>query len=156
MADVVDAATRSRMMSKIRSQDTKPELIVRRHLHARGLRYVLGGAGLPGRPDLVFPRWKVAVFVHGCFWHWHACNLSRLPSSNRKFWRTKLGKNQTRDTVSLLALLSAGWRVATIWECSLRGVVASQQLNRQMDILSNWIRSPRVRNRALEISGFPA
>lgn len=156
MADVVDAATRSRMMSKIRSQDTKPELIVRRHLHARGLRYVLGGAGLPGRPDLVFPKWKVAVFVHGCFWHWHACHLSRLPASNRKFWRAKLNNNQTRDAVSLLSLLSAGWRVATIWECSLRGTVALQQLNRKMDVMSNWIKSPRTRKRVLELPAYTA
>jgi DNA mismatch endonuclease, patch repair protein len=156
MADVVDAATRSRMMSKIRSQDTKPELLVRRHLHARGLRYVLGGAGLPGRPDLVFPRWRVAVFVHGCFWHWHACHLSRLPASNRKFWRAKLNRNQTRDAVSLLSLLSAGWRVATIWECSLRGTVALQQLNRKMDVLSNWIKSPRTRKRVLELPAYTA
>ena len=156
MADVVDAATRSRMMSKIRSQDTKPELLVRRHLHARGLRYVLGGAGLPGRPDLVFPRWKVAVFVHGCFWHWHACHLSRLTASNRKFWRAKLNNNQTRDAVSLLSLLSAGWRVATIWECSLRGTVALQQLNRKMDVLSNWIKSPRTRKRVLELPAYTA
>ena len=156
MADVVDAATRSRMMSKIRSQDTKPELLVRRHLHARGLRYVLGGAGLPGRPDLVFPRWKVAVFVHGCFWHWHACHLSRLPASNRKFWRAKLNNNQTRDAVSLLSLLSAGWRVATIWECSLRGTVALQQLNRKMDLLSNWIKSPGTRKRVLELPAYTA
>jgi DNA mismatch endonuclease, patch repair protein len=156
MADVVDAATRSRMMSKIRSQDTKPELLVRGHLHARGLRYVLGGAGLPGRPDLVFPRWKVAVFVHGCFWHWHACRISRLPASNRKFWRAKLNKNQTRDAVSLLSLLSAGWRVATIWECSLRGTVALQQLNRKMDVLSNWIKSPRTRKRVLELPAYTA
>ena len=140
MADVVDAATRSRMMSKIRSQDTKPELLVRRHLHARGLRYVLGGAGLPGRPDLVFPRWKVAVFVHGCFWHWHACHLSRLPASNRKFWRSKLNNNQTRDAVSLLSLLSAGWRVATIWECSLRGKSATGHLPKMLDDLAGWIR----------------
>ena len=156
MADVVDAATRSRMMSKIRSQDTKPELLVRRHLHARGLRYILGGAGLPGRPDLVFPRWKVAVFVHGCFWHWHACHLSRLPASNRKFWRAKLNINQTRDAVSLLSLLSAGWRVATIWECSLRGTVALQQLNRKMDLVSNWIKSPRTRKRVLELPAYTA
>ena len=156
MVDVVDAATRSRMMSKIRSQDTKPELIVRRHLHARGLRYVLGGAGLPGRPDLVFPKWKVAVFVHGCFWHWHACHLSRLPASNRKFWRAKLNNNQTRDAVSLLSLLSAGWRVATIWECSLRGTVALQQLNRKMDVMSNWIKSPRTRKRVLELPAYTA
>ena len=156
MADVVDAATRSRMMSKIRSQDTKPELLVRRHLHARGLRYVLGGAGLPGRPDLVFPKWKVAVFVHGCFWHWHACHLSRLPASNRKFWRAKLNNNQTRDAVSLLSLLTAGWRVATIWECSLRGTVALQQLNRKMDVLSNWIKSPRTRKRVLELPAYTA
>ena len=156
MADVVDAATRSRMMSKIRSQDTKPELIVRRHLHARGLRYVLGGAGLPGRPDRVFPRWKVAVFVHGCFWHWHACHLSRLPASNRKFWRAKLNNNQTRDAVSLLSLLSAGWRVATIWECSRRGTVALQQLNRKMNLLSNWIKSPGTRKRVLELPAYTA
>jgi DNA mismatch endonuclease (patch repair protein) len=155
MADVVDAATRSRMMANITSKNTKPELLVRHQLHARGLRYVLGGAGLPGRPDIVFPKWKVAVFVHGCFWHWHACHLSRLPSSNRKFWRAKLGKNQTRDTVSLLALLSAGWRVATIWECALRGSVALHQLNRNMDALSKWVKSPGARTRALEFPDAP-
>jgi DNA mismatch endonuclease, patch repair protein len=151
MADVVDAATRSRMMANITSKNTKPELLVRHQLHARGLRYVLGGAGLPGRPDIVLPKWKVAVFVHGCFWHWHACHLSRLPSTNRSFWRTKLGKNQTRDTVSTLALVSGGWRVAVVWECALRGSAPLQHLAKQMNALAKWIKTPGSRSRVLEL-----
>jgi DNA mismatch endonuclease, patch repair protein len=140
MVDTVDAATRSRMMAGIRSRNTQPELLVRRHLHARGFRYTLDGAGLPGRPDIVLPRWKVAIFVNGCFWHWHGCSLSKLPSSNRAFWSAKLTTNQTRDTVSQLALVSAGWRIAVIWECALRGKPAESQLPPLIDKLDQWIR----------------
>lgn len=150
MADVVDAATRSRMMAGIGGKNTQPELLVRKELHRRGLRYVLNGAGLPGRPDVVLPKWKVAVFVHGCFWHWHGCALSKLPANNRPFWETKLDANTSRDTVALLSLLSAGWRVATVWECALRGKDAMAKLPFRMDTLASWIQHPSAQP-ALEL-----
>ncbi len=144
MADVVDPATRSRMMAGISGKNTQPELLVRKELHRRGLRYVLDGAGLPGRPDLVFPKWKVAVFVHGCFWHWHGCSFSKMPANNRPFWQAKLSTNSSRDTVALLTLVSAGWRVATIWECALRGKDATAKLAFRMDTLASWIQQPSI------------
>lgn len=142
MVDIVDAATRSRMMAGIGGKNTQPELLIRKELHRRGLRYVLDGAGLPGRPDVVLPKWKVAIFVHGCFWHWHGCSLSKMPTNNRPFWKTKLDANTNRDTVALLSLLSAGWRVATIWECALRGKNATAKLASRIDTLASWIEHP--------------
>ena len=142
MADVVDAATRSRMMAGISGKNTQPELLVRKELHHRGLRYVLNGAGLPGRPDVVLPKWKVAVFVHGCFWHWHGCHLSKMPANNRLFWQAKLDGNTSRDIVALLSLVSAGWRVATIWECATRGKQSIARLPALLDELTAWIRDP--------------
>lgn len=138
MVDTVDAATRSRMMAGIGSRNTQPELLVRRHLHSHGFRYVLDGAGLPGRPDIVLPKWKVAIFVNGCFWHWHGCHLSKIPDTNRAFWETKLMTNQVRDDVSQMAIVSAGWRVAVIWECALRARLA--ELPRLMQSLELWIK----------------
>jgi len=129
------------MMSGIGSKDTKPELLVRKALHARGLRFALGGRGLPGKPDIVLPKWQAAVFVHGCFWHRHECRISKLPSSRKRFWKSKLSANRDRDTVAVLALLSAGWRIAIVWECSLRGKAAVQQLDLTMNTLADWIRT---------------
>lgn len=118
MADVVDAATRSRMMSGIRGVNTRPEMIVRRYLHSRGLRYRLHVKGLPGRPDIVLPKHRVVVEVRGCFWHQHTgCEFAVTPKSNAKFWRDKLASNVGRDVRSARALRAAGWRVYTIWEC---------------------------------------
>ncbi len=120
MADVFDRATRSRNMAAIRGQHTKPELVVRRYLHCRGLRYRLHGRGLPGRPDLVFRRLKTVVFIHGCFWHRHSgCRNAVLPKSNTAFWLAKLTGNQARDRRNAVRLRRAGWRVLTIWECEL-------------------------------------
>ena len=119
--DIVDAATRSRMMAGIRSRDTKPEMIVRRGLHRRGLRFRLHARGLPGRPDLVFPRYRAAVFVHGCFWHGHDCPLFRWPQSRAEFWHAKIGGNIARDTDVRAQLHAASWRVLTVWECAFRG-----------------------------------
>jgi DNA mismatch endonuclease, patch repair protein len=150
MVDTVDAATRSRMMAGIGSRNTKPELLVRRHLHARGFRYTLGGAGLPGRPDIVLPKWKVAVFVNGCFWHWHGCHLSKIPNANCTFWETKLMANQTRDDVSQMAIVSTGWRVAIVWECALRGSFAESQLPRLIRNLERWIRT-KPKSKVLEL-----
>ncbi|MBP8297104.1 MAG: DNA mismatch endonuclease Vsr [Burkholderiales bacterium] len=141
MVDVVSRAKRSRMMAGIGVRDTKPELLVRRRLHANGLRYSLSGAGLPGRPDIVLRKWNVVVFVHGCFWHWHGCRLSKLPSSNSAFWRQKLTANRKRDALAVATLHGAGWRVATVWECALRGATAMQYLDSSMERLTKWIRT---------------
>jgi DNA mismatch endonuclease (patch repair protein) len=120
MTDVVDTATRSRMMSGIRAKDTTPEMFLRRALHAEGFRYRLGGAKLPGRPDLVFPGRKTVVFVHGCFWHQHSCKYFKWPKTNADFWRTKLEGNTARDARVVKQLEAMGWRVLTAWECELR------------------------------------
>lgn len=111
---------RQRNMSAVRGRDTKPELIVRRGLHAAGLRYRLRGA-LPGSPDLVFPGRRAVIFVHGCFWHGHDCPMFKFPATKEDFWREKIGRNQARDAAAQIQLLDSGWRVMTVWECALRG-----------------------------------
>lgn len=121
MADVLTSEQRHLNMSRIRGRDTKPEMLIRRGLHARGLRYRLHDRTLPGRPDLVFPRYHAAVFVHGCFWHAHGCILSKLPTTRQDFWRSKLEGNAARDRKAIAELQAAGWRVLVIWECALRG-----------------------------------
>ncbi|WP_284354731.1 very short patch repair endonuclease [Pseudomonas putida] len=121
MVDILTPEQRHLNMSCIRGRDTKPEMLIRQGLHARGFRYRLQDRKLPGRPDLVFPRHHVAVFVHGCFWHGHDCQLFKLPATRQDFWATKIASNRTRDERATMALLELGWRVATIWECSIRG-----------------------------------
>ena len=108
-------------MSRIRGKDTKPELVLRCGLHAKGLRYRLHRKDLPGRPDMVFPRFRAAVLVHGCFWHGHDCPLFRLPATRREFWQAKIEGNRARDVRDHARLTAGGWRVLTIWECALRG-----------------------------------
>lgn len=119
--DVVSAQTRSRMMAGIRGKNTKPELVLRRALHGLGLRYRLHGLDMPGRPDLVFPKYRAAVFVHGCFWHAHGCPLFKWPATRPDFWRKKIGGNRERDERVRKLLLDAGWRVIEVWECALKG-----------------------------------
>lgn len=121
MADIVDAPTRSRMMRGIRGKNTRPELLIRRGLHARGLRYRLHVRDLPGAPDLVFPKFRAVIFVHGCFWHGHGCHMFRWPSTRQEFWRNKISRNQEVDARAVATLAAAGWRVAEVWECALRG-----------------------------------
>jgi DNA mismatch endonuclease, patch repair protein len=108
------------MMAGIRGANTAPELFVRRALHALGFRYRLGGRGLPGKPDLVFPKYRAVVFIHGCFWHSHGCSYFKWPKTNPEFWREKLQGNVARDKRVAKELKSAGWSVLTIWECDLR------------------------------------
>lgn len=108
-------------MSRIRSRDTKPELQLRRALHAAGFRYRLHDRSLPGTPDLVLPAKRAVVFVHGCFWHGHDCALGVTPGTRTDFWEEKIGRNQARDEIAHAALLAAGWRVLTVWECALIG-----------------------------------
>ncbi len=121
MVDVVDPATRSRMMAGIQGKNTKPELLVRKYLHSLGLRFRLHAKELPGKPDLVFPKYKAAVFVHGCFWHRHAgCKYATTPNSREQFWTNKLSENVARDSYQIAALKGLGWRVFVVWECELR------------------------------------
>lgn len=133
--DVVDSATRSRMMSGIKSKDTKPELIVRKYLHAQGFRYRLHVRNLPGSPDIVLPKHRVAIFVHGCFWHRHPnCRYATTPSSNAERWRLKFETNVERDARKKEALIAAGWHVIVVWECELRhgGPIRLQQISEEI------------------------
>lgn len=121
MADVLTPEQRRHNMSRIRGRDTKPEMRIRRGLHARGFRYQLHDRKLPGRPDLKFPRYHAVIFVHGCFWHGHDCSLFKFPTTRQEFWSTKIASNRARDIRTVAALLDLGWRVANVWECCLRG-----------------------------------
>lgn len=121
MADIVPQAVRSKMMREIRGRDTLPELLVRRGLHRRGLRHRLGGRGLPGRPDLVYPGIGAALFVHGCFWHRHeGCRYATTPVTRAQFWQEKFEANVERDRRAEAELKALGWRVLVVWECELR------------------------------------
>lgn len=127
-------------MSRIRGKGTKPELIIRRGLHHLGFRYRLYDNRLPGKPDIVLPKYNAIILVHGCFWHWHDCQLYKLPASHVKFWEEKVRKNRKNDMLNLDKLGEKGWRILTVWECSLRGSLA---LSRE-DVLrkvGNWITS---------------
>ena len=122
MADTVAATRRSEIMSGIRSKGMKPEMIVRRELHARGYRYRLHGGDLPGKPDLVFAGRRKVIFVHGCFWHQHAdpaCRIVRRPKSNLDYWMPKLERNVARDAENRVRLRRLGWEVLVIWECEV-------------------------------------
>ena len=138
MVDVVDAATRSRMMSGIRGRNTKPELMIRSLLHRRGFRFRLDARDLPGRPDIVLPRYRAVVFVHGCFWHGHDCHLFKWPQTRPEFWREKIDRNRSNDERATLALLASGWRVAVVWECALRG--AHRDIESVIQHLDDWLR----------------
>lgn len=119
MVDRLDPAARSRLMAKIGPKNTAPELAVRRAAHAAGFRFRLHRRDLPGTPDLVFPRFRAAIFVHGCFWHGHGCAKGRLPKSREDYWVPKIEANRTRDAAKAAALEAAGWRVLTIWQCEI-------------------------------------
>lgn len=148
MGDVVDGPTRSRMMSGIRGRDTKPEMAVRRALFAAGFRFRLHRRDLPGVPDVVLPGRKVAVFVHGCFWHRHeGCRYTKLPATRPEFWKAKLDGNVARDRRAIEALIGLGWRVLVVWECAVRD---KGTLSALPGILAGWIRCDAVSG---EISG---
>ena len=138
MTDTFSAATRSRVMARIRGKNTKPELTLRKALHARGFRYRLHRMGLPGRPDLVFPKHRAVCFIHGCFWHRHrGCRYATTPKTRPDFWEAKFSATVARDQRTCTRLLEAGWRVAVVWECSLRG----KGLENTVTHISNWLAS---------------
>lgn len=119
--DVLTIEQRRLNMSHIRGKDTKPEMLLRRGIHAAGLRFRLHGAKLPGRPDMVFPKHRAVILIHGCFWHGHDCPLFKMPATRPEFWAKKISGNRERDLRTAKALQLAGWRLLTIWECSLKG-----------------------------------
>ena len=121
LADVVSPAVRSKMMRNIKGKNTTPELIIRRGLHARGFRFRLHVSDVPGKPDLVLPRHRVVIFIHGCFWHSHGCPLFKMPTTRPEFWRKKLSRNKARDLKVRSAVKDAGWRQLIIWECATKG-----------------------------------
>ncbi len=121
MTDVVSPQVRSRMMSGIRGKNTRPELLIRRSLHRLGYRFRLHRKDLPGKPDLVLPRYRAVIFVNGCFWHGHDCHLFKWPSSRADWWRAKITKTRATDDASRQALADAGWRILEVWECALKG-----------------------------------
>lgn len=138
MTDIVDKKTRSRMMSGIRSRNTCIEITVRKRLFSLGFRYRINDRRLPGKPDMVFPKYRAVIFTHGCFWHGHGCKYFRLPSSNRDFWQAKIDRNQKRDEEVVALLHENGWRVAIVWECALRQKHLSE-LDAVTRLLSDWL-----------------
>ena len=138
MSDILTASQRHRCMSRIRGKNTTPEILVRKGLHARGFRFRLHNKKLPGCPDIVLPKYGVAIMVNGCFWHGHkGCRYATEPKSNVEFWEAKIARNRHRDEVTAAHLEALGWTVITIWECELRGKLES---NTRFDKLADEIR----------------
>jgi DNA mismatch endonuclease (patch repair protein) len=138
MADTVDRLTRSRMMARVRGKNTKPEVALRRALHRLGLRYRIHASDLPGRPDVVLPKYRAAIQIQGCFWHRHEhCAYATTPASNRPFWKKKFRDTIARDKRMLEALRQRAWRVAIVWECALR----REQACSVADQIYRWLHS---------------
>jgi DNA mismatch endonuclease (patch repair protein) len=138
MEDKITPSQRSHCMSRIRGKNTKPEILIRKGLHARGFRFRLHNKKLPGSPDVVLPKYGVAIMVNGCFWHGHkGCRYATKPKTNVEFWETKIARNKHRDEVTAAHLEALGWTVITIWECELR---TSSQLDDRLNTLTEEIR----------------
>jgi DNA mismatch endonuclease (patch repair protein) len=154
LVDVVDANTRSRMMAGIKGKNTTPEIRLRKALHRAGFRFRLHDANLPGRPDIILPKYRAAIFVHGCFWHRHeGCKNATSPKTNTTFWEAKFSKNVERDASSIEHLLGSGWRVGIVWECAVRKrgevIVAAE--------LAAWLeRQGGLGNSLAVVSGLPS
>lgn len=130
MTDVHSVAVRSYNMSRIRGRNTKPELLVRKFLHATGFRYRLHVKTLPGKPDIVLPKYRTIIYIHGCFWHGHeGCRYFKLPETRRDWWAQKLTENKQIDQKNLAALHELGWKVIIVWECELKREKKNQTLN---------------------------
>jgi len=131
--------TRSAMMSRIGPKDTKPEMMVRKGLHRRGFRYRLHRRDLPGKPDIVLPKHRAVIFIHGCFWHGHeGCHYFRIPKTNTDFWQAKIGRNRERDAAVRQHLVESRWRVLTVWECATRQVPGDFLIS----VIADWLAGP--------------
>ena len=129
MADNKTLSARSLNMSRIRSKDTKPEILVRKYLFSKGFRYRKYCSNLPGKPDIVLPKYKTVIFVHGCFWHKHNCNFFRLPKTNTEYWANKIENNVLRDKKNIIELKKLGWKVIIVWQCELFSKVVDDRLS---------------------------
>ena len=130
MADVHSKETRSYNMSQIKSRNTKPELLVRKFLHAHGFRYKLHDKKLPGKPDIVLPKYKTLIFIHGCFWHGHSnCKYFVVPKTRTEWWQNKINTNKANDTKALKALKKDGWKIIIVWECKLKSAKVEKTLS---------------------------
>ena len=139
MADVHDPGTRSRNMAAIKGKNTKPEVLLRKNLFSRGFRFRIHRKDLPGKPDIVLPKFQAAIFVQGCFWHGHrGCPMFRLPATRRDFWEAKIFSNRERDQRNIAELRKMGWRVLEVWECAFkgRGRLGDEELS---DLVVSWI-----------------
>ncbi len=149
MADVVSPGVRSRMMAGIRGKNTKPELMLRSGLHRAGFRFRLHDKSLPGKPDLVLPKYHAVIFAHGCFWHGHDCHLFKWPRTRDEFWRKKIARNKEVDELTMGRLAASGWRCAIVWECALKGRT-KRSIVEIISECSSWLES---RTEMLEIQG---
>jgi DNA mismatch endonuclease (patch repair protein) len=138
--DVHSPERRSKNMQAVRSKNTNPEIVVRKLIFAKGLRFRLHDKTLPGTPDIVLAKYRAVIFVHGCFWHGHNCHLFKSPATRPDFWREKLDSNRDRDTLHRAALREAGWRVLVVWECALKGRFRLEEAKLAGDILK-WVRN---------------
>ncbi len=145
MTDTMSPEQRHRCMAAIKGKDTKPELIVRKYLFSRGLRFRIQVKKLPGRPDIVLPKYRTVIFVNGCFWHGHeGCRYFRMPGSNVEFWERKISHNKARDISNDTVLRLMGWRVIRVWECDLRTVASRQEfLERLYDTITRPAKTDR-------------
>ncbi|QVK30984.1 very short patch repair endonuclease [Pseudomonas syringae] len=155
MTDVVDSATRSRMMAGIQGKNTSPELLIRKALHARGFRFRIHAKHLPGKPDLILPKYNAVIFIHGCFWHGHDCRFFKVPKTRTEFWLEKIGKNKARDSIHIASLQALGWRVLIIWECAVR-CMKKQDSTLLVDLVSSWVvsGSEYLQLEEVDLNGF--
>lgn len=147
--DVHSPTVRSKNMRAIQNKNTKPELYLRKALHAKGFRFRLNVKALPGTPDVVLAKYKAVIFVHGCFWHGHSCHLFKVPQTRTEFWMAKIEGNIKRDIIARNRLLQAGWRVATVWECALKGK-QRQSIDNVIALLGTWLNSNDVQTLNVE------
>ena len=136
MSDIFSKSKRSDIMSKISGKETKPEILVRKHLFSKGYRFRKNVKDLPGKPDIVLPKYKTVIFIHGCFWHGHTCKRGVLPETNQEFWKEKIEKNIARDNRNVAELKARGWNVIVIWQCEIKNHKSQKE---RLDKLFNEI-----------------
>ncbi|MDH5179114.1 MAG: very short patch repair endonuclease [Gammaproteobacteria bacterium] len=145
MSDTLTPAQRHKCMSLVKGKDTAPEFLIRKALFAEGFRYKLHDKSLPGKPDLVFPKYKAVIFIHGCFWHMHDCPAFSWPVTRKAFWKKKITGNAARDKKAVTALNDQGWRVLIVWECALKGKIRLP-IDKVITDTAKWLKTGKQDN----------